>query len=61
MAYKLSLAEHDIAIFFVNKNTSSTIKSVYRNDFYWSDKPTDKISATPTERWKKTFILSEFA
>ena len=35
-------------------------KSVYKHELYWYDNPTGKISAASTERWKKTFILSEF-
>ena len=53
MVYKLSSVEHDILIFlpFKKSNSSTTedVKSVYKIELYWSDNPTDKISATPIE------------
>ena len=32
------------------------MKNLSKNELYWPDNPIDKISETPTERRKKTFI-----
>ena len=57
MVHKLSSVKYDI----FDKNNSPTTEDMksLSTKMNSAGNPSDKISATPNERWKKTFIFSE--